>query len=362
MPNNPQPITGVSTSVTAFIGACVTGPVNQPIQVQSFVQFQTTFGGFSPGRDLAWAMWQFFINGGQDSWVVRIPDAASAADWLGAIKALDAVALFNLLVLPGMTDPAIVKAAIEYGARRRAFVILDAPRNAKVADLIRERAERGAWFRSANAAMFYPWVEVGDPQGGATQWLSAPSGSVAGLFTATDGSRGVWKAAAGTQAAFAGVLGLEYSVSDIENARLNLAGINCIRTFPVYGALLWGARTLAGSDAGNSVWKYVPVRRLALFLESSLYQGTQWAVFQPNAGPLWTQLRLNVGTFMQTLFKLGAFQGATPDEAYFVQYGPDTITQDDIDLGIVNIVVGFAPLYPAEFVIIQIQQMAGQTA
>ena len=124
--------------------------------------------------------------------------------------------------------------------------------------------------------------------------------------------------------------------------------------------MCWGARTLNGADVEASEWKYIPVRRFALFLEESLYRGTKWVVFEPNDEPLWSQIRLNVGAFMQSLFRQGAFQGLTPKDAYFVKCDGETTTQNDINNGIVNIVVGFAPLKPAEFVIIQIQQIAGQ--
>jgi uncharacterized protein len=138
--------------------------------------------------------------------------------------------------------------------------------------------------------------------------------------------------------------------------------VNCIRSFSAYGTVVWGARTTGGNDEAGSQWKYVPIRRLALFLETSLYRGTQWVVFEPNDAPLWGQIRLNVGSFMQTLFTQGAFQGSTPQQAYFVKCDSETTTPTDQDNGIVNILVGFAPLKPAEFVIIQIQQIAGQTS
>jgi hypothetical protein len=149
-------------------------------------------------------------------------------------------------------------------------------------------------------------------------------------------------------------------MTDLENGRLNPLGINCLRSFPIIGRVVWGARTLRGADALADDWKYIPVRRLALFIEESLYRGTKWAVFEPNDEPLWAQLRLGVGAFMQNLFRQGAFQGKSPREAYFVRCDKDTTTQNHINLGIVNIHVGFAPLKPAEFVIIKIQQMAGQ--
>lgn len=159
-----------------------------------------------------------------------------------------------------------------------------------------------------------------------------------------------------------GVLGPATPLNNVENGFLNPLAVNCIRSFPVYGTVVWGARTLQGNDEIGSEWKYIPVRRTALYIEESLYRGTKWAVFEPNDEPLWSQLRLNVGAFMHDLFRKGAFQGQTPKDAYFVQCDNTTTTQSDINLGIVNIVVGFAPLKPAEFVVIQIQQMAGQIA
>jgi len=149
-------------------------------------------------------------------------------------------------------------------------------------------------------------------------------------------------------------------LTDLENGGLNPLGINVLRTFPVYGNVSWGARTLDGADQKASEWKYIPIRRLALYIEESLYQGLKWVVFEPNDEPLWAQIRLNVGAFMNNLFRQGAFQGKTPREAYFVKCDKETTTQNDIDRGIVNIIVGFAPLKPAEFVVIKIQQMAGQ--
>ena len=156
--------------------------------------------------------------------------------------------------------------------------------------------------------------------------------------------------------------GVDYLLTDPENGVLNPRGVNCIRIFPVFGVVSWGARTLQGDDQIASEWKYVPVRRLALFVEESLYRGTKWVVFEPNDEPLWSQIRLNVGAFMHNLFTQGAFQGTTPREAYFVKCDKETTTQNDINLGVVNILVGFAPLKPAEFVVIKIQQIAGQIA
>jgi phage tail sheath protein FI len=187
-----------------------------------------------------------------------------------------------------------------------------------------------------------------------------PCGVVAGIWARTDTQRGVWKAPAGQDAGLRGVTQLAYKMTDGQNGNLNPIGVNCLRTFPITGNVVWGARTLEGADRLASEWKYVPVRRTALFIEESLYRGTQWAVFEPNDEPLWAQLRLNIGAFMQNLFRQGAFQGSSAREAYFVKVDNETTTQNDINLGIVNIIVGFAPLKPAEFVVIKIQQIAGQ--
>jgi hypothetical protein len=193
----------------------------------------------------------------------------------------------------------------------------------------------------------------------------APCGVVAGIMARTDAVRGVWKAPAGIEANLQGVLGLSINeapggLTDMENGLLNPLGINCLRNLPGIGHVVWGARTLEGSDVLASQWNYLPVRRLALFLEESLFRGTHWVVFEPNDAPLWAQIRLNLGAFMHTLFRQGAFQGTTPREAYFVKCDSDTTTQADIDNGIVNIIVGFAPLKPAEFVVIKIQQIVQQ--
>jgi len=185
---------------------------------------------------------------------------------------------------------------------------------------------------------------------------------MAGVYSTTDSNRNVWKAPAGTEATLSGVQKLVYTMTDAENGELNPLGLNCLRSFPIYGFVSWGARTLAGADAMASEWKYVPVRRFALFLEESLYRGLQWVVFEPNADPLWAAIRLNVNAFMQTLYRQSAFQGTTPAAAYFVRCDSTTTTQADIDAGVVNVIVGFAPLKPAEFVVLQIQQIAGQLA
>ena len=213
--------------------------------------------------------------------------------------------------------------------------------------------------RSENAALFFPRIRISNPLAENRPDAFAPGGAVAGVIARTDASRGVWKSAAGIDATLTGVLALDVALTDPENGTINPLGVNCLRNFPNTGPIVWGSRTLKGADGLASEWKYLAVRRTALFLEESLYRGTQWVVFEPNDEPLWAQIRLNLGAFMQTLFRQGAFQGKSPREAYFVKCDSETTTQTDIDNGIVNIIVGFAPLKPAEFVVIKLQQIAG---
>jgi phage tail sheath protein FI len=212
-----------------------------------------------------------------------------------------------------------------------------------------------------NAALYFPRVIQADPQRDGQLDIFVPCGLVAGIMARTDVRRGVWKAPAGIDdGGINGIQGLQVNLTDNENGTLNPIGINCLRAFPIIGRVVWGARTLRGADQLADEYKYVPIRRLALFIEESLYRGLQWVVFEPNDEPLWAQIRLNVGAFMQNLFRQGAFQGKSPREAYFVKCDRETNPQYDIDRGIVNIHVGFAPLKPAEFVIIKLQQIAGQ--
>ena len=276
------------------------------------------------------------------------------------IYALESVDLFNILCLPGVSDAGILQDAVAYCDERRAFLIVDPPKNTTKPDAMGALATGSSLPKSKNAAVYYPWIRIADPLNGGKLRDTAPSGTIAGLYARTDSNRGIWKAPAGTEATLVGAQGVAYPLTDGENGTLNPLGVNCIRSFPVFGTISWGARTLRGADQLADEWKYVPVRRTALFLEESLYRGLQWVVFEPNDEPLWAQIRLNVGAFMQTLFRQGAFAGKTPREAYFVKCDRETTTQNDVNLGIVNILVGFAPLKPAEFVFIKLQQLAGQ--
>jgi uncharacterized protein len=277
------------------------------------------------------------------------------------IYALEGVDLFNILCLPGVTDPDVLSEAAAYCQERRAFLIVDAPKATLKNPNEMESAVAGTGLPKSNyAAVYYPWLRIADPLKNGKLEDFPPSGTLAGLYARTDSTRGVWKAPAGTEAAMVGVRGISYALSDPENGVLNPLGVNCLRVFPVFGAVAWGARTLRGADEMADEYKYIPVRRTALFIEETLYRSLKWVVFEPNDEPLWSQIRLNVGAFLHSLFRQGAFQGKTPREAYFVKCDSEITTQDDINRGIVNILVGFAPLKPAEFVMIKLQQMAGQ--
>ena len=510
VPSGVRTIVGVATSITAFVGRAVRGPVNEPVTIDNFGDFERVFGGLGLDFPMSYAVRAFFINGGVQAIVVRLYrapasgagaaalikadtlelEAASPGTWANKLRArvdkdnvptdlpwmatfgltgadlfnltvrdtatgatetfvnltvedsprrvdrvlandsqlvrthgglpdgvpdahkppgpddiwaeddlsspvdtggadsapldpdaytlgeagkvglfaLEKADLFNLLCIPpdtraGDTPQDVWDTALTYCVKRRAMLIVDPPANwgsaAKArAGLDGDIALKG--LEARNAALYFPRVIQANPLLNGQPETFVPCGVVAGVIARTDATRGVWKAPAGTDAALRGTQGLSVTLTDLENGMLNPLGINALRSFPVTGRVVWGARTLRGADQLADEYKYVPVRRLALFIEESLFRGTQWVVFEPNDEPLWAQIRLNIGAFMQNLFRQGAFQGSSPREAYFVKVDRETTTQNDINLGIVNVVVGFAPLKPAEFVVIRIQQIAGK--
>jgi phage tail sheath protein FI len=512
VPSGVRTITGVATSVTAFIGTCPRGATDTPVTINSFGDFERRFGGLAQDSMLSYAVRDFFLNRGSQAVVVRVHNGATAAaidlltgeaapndvltlvaasegawgnhlsavvdyntkdagsddtlfnvtvfetidgervatetfrnvslveaspgflprvleqqsslvrvetdgtgplipqdgsglparplplspptpsqaqgggdgstpgptQYIGSrnqktgIFALAKQDLFNLLCIPpprrgGNTHPSVWATALTYCVERRAFLIVDPDNEWGLrAETAVESAIAGlgslalSGKDARNAALYFPRLLESDPLLDNAIDTFVPCGVVAGIMARTDAERGVWKAPAGLDASLNGVRGLQVNLTDDENGDLNPLAVNCLRSFPVNGRVVWGARTMRGADQQADEYKYVPVRRTVLFLEESLYRGTQWVVFEPNDEPLWAQIRLNVGAFMQSLFRQGAFQGQTPREAYLVKCDKETTTQNDIDRGIVNILVGFAPLKPAEFVIIRIQQLAGQ--
>ena len=506
IPSGVRTIVGVATSITAFIGRALRGPVDEPITINSYGDYERIFGGLWLKSPMSFAVRDFYLNGGSQAIIVRLfqedegpgalPDiaelnandlileAAYPGTWGNYLRAridydvsddkaadfgLAATDLFNLtirdtktgeteqfrnvtiedspqrvdkvlenrsnlmrvkdLIFPSNehTDPALgesiweddnasdpveepnkasdgqelkepnftgpgkesakeglyalekadlfnllcipphklegdiedfVGVAAKYCEDRRAMFIVDSPANWSNKKTARDEIS-SIGTKSKNAAIFFPRLRQPNPKRSNQMEDFVPCGAVAGIFSRTDAQRGVWKAPAGLEANLVGVPQLSVPLTDMENGELNPLGINCLRSMPAIGPVVWGSRTLQGDDRLASEWKYIPIRRLALYIEESLYRGTQWVVFEPNDEPLWAQIRLNVGAFMHNLFRQGAFQGSTPREAYFVKCDKETTTQNDRNLGIVNIVIGFAPLKPAEFVIIKIQQIAG---
>jgi phage tail sheath protein FI len=284
-----------------------------------------------------------------------------ATDYAAAYLVIDKeVDLFNLMVLSPDADvpvQSLYPNASVFCQQRRAVLLMDPPTTwTNVQQAAAGVAALRIGLVKDYSAVYFPRITI-DRQG--LNVNVGPAGAIAGLHARIDGTRGVWKAAAGTEATLLGVLGLEERLSDGENGVINPRGINAIRIFPD-GIVSWGARTNDGDDDFASEYKYIPIRRLALYIEESLYRGLKWVVFEPNDEPLYAQIRLNAGSFMHNLFRQGAFQGQTPKDAYFVKCDKESTTDNDRNLGIVNIIAGFAPLKPAEFVLLYLQQMAGQ--
>ncbi len=483
-PSGVRTISGVSTSITALVGWAAQGPTNRALRVLSFQDFVRHFGGLDGRSLLGYAVQHFFVNGGQDAYVIRLAaddavtamvtveakltvSANSPGAWAndfrietknansdstrfclsviyqpsgqpsvtverfedlsvqetdprfvksivnegsayvqveligtpttpptetavagfttagvdgtplnpneptfesklvpvakdGGVYLLDRVDLFNVLCVPGETTTTVVTSLQKYAHERRAFLIVDSPKGASLSAMQSAQNPTVVGANAPNSALYFPWVNAADPLDEDRVRAFPPCGFVAGVYARTDSTRGVWKAPAGIEAVVTGAVGTDVPLTDGEIETLNPLGVNCIRTLPVSGPVVWGSRTLHGADERGLKWKYVPVRRLALFIEESLIRGTRWVVFEPNDESLWSQVRLNVGAFMHDLFRQGVLQGSSPPAAYFVKCDRTTTTQDDINRGLVNILVGFAHLRPAEFVVIKIQQMAGK--
>jgi phage tail sheath protein FI len=299
--------------------------------------------------------------------------AVGATELIGGLDALEHIepAVVNLLCIPAAatldgasitSTPNLAEVAgsvAEFCDTFRCFYLMDIPQGVDTTTRMIGWLNANS-VRDRNAAVAFPRLQIVDPdplRNGALRDVGN-SGTLAGIYSQTDSDRGIWKAPAGTSTQLRAIASPSGGkLNDSDSAQLNPLGVNVIRNLPVYGTVSWGARTLFGADALTSEWAYVPVRRTAMYIEESLVQGLRWVVFEPNDEPLWAQIRLNVGAFMQSMFRQGAFQGTTPKQAYLVKCDSETTTQADIDRGIVNILVGFAPLKPAEFVFIQLQQL-----
>jgi phage tail sheath protein FI len=378
-----RPIQGVSTTTAAFIGVAPKADAfpMQAIAVNSFGDFRSTFGAAAATPNmLANALFGFFANGGSRCYVVNLGGDRPIDRALDAIEPIDEIAM---IAAPGLTDIATTSRLLSFcetvGGR---FAILDAPGpdHVDLDALVRVGQESGSPPKPPKedgasrspaeepglrppasprgfGAVYFPWIAVRDPLNPERREsvMAPPSGHVAGIYARTDTQRGVFKAPANETVR--GATGLAQSLTNAEQGKLNQAGVNCIRFFSTQGILVWGARTLA--PAGSN-WTYVNVRRLVLFIEQSIYRSTGWVVFEPNDRPLWKSIRRDVTAFLTMLWRQGALMGATPEEAFFVKCDEETNPRANIDLGIVTTVIGIAPVKPAEFVVFEIGQTAGQ--
>ena len=362
-----EPIEGVGTNIAAFIGTAPGGPLDDPVDV--------IFPGWGSDEDALWgtlhagslrpALHRFFENGGVSAVAVRVADARIDGVRAG-LEALERVDVVNLLMLPAESAEdaearEIVAEAAAFCERRRAMLLVDPPASwtsaAAVQAAMTEGANAAVGTASPNAVLYLPRLRQSDPTQGGPSIVSAAA-AVAGVIARTDAEQGVWSAPAGTDAVLRGVDGLEFELGPRDAEALNELGISTLRRFPGRPPVVWGARTLAGADAAASEWKYVPVRRMALFLEESIERGLQWTAFEPNDEPLWREVRESVGVFLHGLFRAGAFHGNAPDRAYFVKCDRETVTEHDLDSGELAVLVGFAPIRPAEFVVLRIRARA----
>jgi phage tail sheath protein FI len=378
MPNNIQ---AVHTSITAFVGRAAAGPTHEPVNITSHSAYQRIFGGLSVDSAMSFMVQDFFENGGTQAVILRLkaPEkrffvcrwlqpkesaALQTSDYIGTeqsgLYALHKAGDFSLLCLPeettGGIPPEVISAAAQMCEQRRAFLLLDPPPGWTSP----QAAAAGAGQTgtdSANAAVFFPRLVRPNPLKGGSSAAFGPCGAVAGIFARLDAIQGVWKAPAGTEAAFAGAPELSIALTRQDMDLLNPLGINALRALPDGSRVIWGSRTLA-STTPTSEWKYISVRRTVLFIEESIAQGIQWAASEPNGEPLWIQLRQVIEDFLFQLWQKGAFPGNKPEAAYFVRCGRDTMTQADLDAGRVIIMIGLALTKPAEFTIIRLAQSA----
>ncbi len=337
-------------------------PTNKPTLITNWLQFKNAFGDIQAGNQiLSQAVYGFFNNGGTRCWVTRVADvgvAKQVSDALDGFAAIDEIAL---VAVPGALSVAIQGAILDHcentGDR---FAILDGHRTITLTPAAIKGADAGATppvnpvRNSTYGALYFPWISVLDPIANADVF-QPPSGHIAGIYSRVDTLRGVHKAPANE--VIRGSTGVELLVSKSDQDGLNPDGINVIRNFDG-NITVWGARTLA--DPGtNAEWKYVPVRRLFLFLRESIDQGTRWAVFEPNDPALWAKINRNVTAFLTNVWRSGALFGATPQEAFYVKCDAETNPPEVRDLGQVVTEIGVAVVKPAEFVIFRISQWAG---
>ncbi|WP_437972161.1 phage tail sheath subtilisin-like domain-containing protein [Sorangium sp. So ce260] len=323
-----------------------------------------------------------FGAGGAESAPLQVSDYTGSASALTGLYALNQLPYgWNILCVPpdgvgddqgGDQSAAVYQEAAQVCVDNNAMLIIDPPtswyskwQSGKVSSISIDDPQIGSYSddQGRSSAVYFPRVVISDPLMNGGPKILPPCGFMAAAWASTDTASGVWKAPAGLDVPIGGITGLQANLTDDDDGQLNPQGINVLRTFKTGGSVVWGARTLRGSDTLGDMYKYLPVRRLLLFIETTLQQGTQWAVFQPNGPSLWAKLQTQVSTIMGNLFSQGAFAGTSASQAFFAKCDATTTTQANQAAGIVNVQVGFAPLYPAEFVVITVsQQTAAQSS
>jgi uncharacterized protein len=357
-----KPIESVGSSTAAFIGQSAVGPVGQAMLVTSWPQYQKLFGGVAEGGNLAHAVYGFFLNGGSKAFINNIgpmKEGQTEEEVAGLIKGEDrgpasrtglqafkGIEEISLVAAPGFTSATVHQIlsdhASECGDR---MAILDGIGELGEVQL-HEFPRIGD---SSESALYWPWIQVFDESVKKVVTVP-PSGHVMGVIARVDSDRGVHKAAANET--IRGALGLKYSLTRTEQSLLNPRGINLIRDFDDMGIRIYGARTLSADPE----WKYLNVRRLFQVAKQSITKGTEWVVFEPNNEQLWGAIARNIRAYLKTLYNQGALKGKTPEEAFYVRCDASTNPPENIDLGIVTIEIGIAPVKPAEFIQINIQQ------
>ncbi|MBI4403745.1 MAG: phage tail sheath family protein [Deltaproteobacteria bacterium] len=361
-----KPIESVGSSTAGFLGQCSEGPVDKPVLVTSWAQYQKTFGGVAQGGYLAHAVYGFFLNGGSRCYVCNLgpkqenqTEEQVAASIKGVdkgpshrtgLEAFKAIEEISLVAAPGFTSQMVHQLLSDHAALcGDRMAILDGLEDLGETQL-HEFPRIGD---SKEAGLYWPWISVYDES--SKKVLSVPpSGHVMGTIARVDTERGVHKAPANE--VIRGALGLKYTLTRNEQALLNPRGINVIRDLDDMGIRIYGARTLST----DTEWKYLNVRRLFQVVKQSITKGTEWVVFEPNDDTLWGNIRRNIQAYLKTLWSSGALMGKTPDEAFFVKCDASTNPPENIDRGIVTIEIGIAPVKPAEFVQINIQQKVEQ--
>jgi len=350
-------ISGVDLSTAAFIGRAQLDTDEDPdIPVTSYADFESRFGDRSPLLEglnqstnyLAHAAQGFFQNGGKRLYVGRIASQSVPA-YEAAMSMLEAVEDIGMLALPGYSTLPVQEAVmikqlmVAHGERlRNRIVILDAPPVADQAGLLSVRQG----LDSSYSVLYAPWVTIHD---GTQVMALPPSGMVAGVIARVDRERGIHKAPANE--VIQGITGFERDIARVEQSVLNPQGVNVLKTLQGRGHRVWGARTLSSDPE----WKYLNVRRYAIYLERSMQKGLQWVVFEPNDEPLWRAVRVTLDAFLNSEWRQGALRGEKPGDAYFVQADRRTMTQEDIDRGQLNVIVGVALARPAEFKLLKLQ-------